>query len=91
MSHRDQQLHRSLKKQLERRRQARPAGPLGLLLTGGTLGLVFVVPVLIGAYLGRWLDSLQPDYNSRWTVSLIVLGIALGAWNVYCFLKGQWK
>jgi ATP synthase protein I len=53
----------------------------------GTLGLVLVIPVVAGAYLGRWLDSLTTGYSVRWTVSLIVLGLALGIVNVYLLLK----
>ena len=53
----------------------------------GTLGLLFVLPVVGGAYLGRWLDSLISGYSVRWTVSLIVLGLAIGIMNVYLLLK----
>jgi len=53
----------------------------------GTLGLLLVLPAVAGAYLGRWLDGLIAGYSIRWTVSLIVLGIALGALNVYFFLR----
>jgi ATP synthase protein I len=49
----------------------------------GTLGLLFVVPVIAGAYVGQWLDSLVPGYSMRWTLSLIVLGVGIGAMNVY--------
>jgi ATP synthase protein I len=49
----------------------------------GTLGLLFVVPVIVGAYVGRWLDGLVPGYSMRWTLSLIVLGVGIGAMNVY--------
>ncbi|MDN0083925.1 AtpZ/AtpI family protein [Crenobacter sp. SG2305] len=88
MSRRDDNLRDSLKIQLERRRRFKPSGPIGLILIGGTVGLLFVVPLLLGAYLGRWLDSNQSGYSVRWTVSLIVLGIVIGAYNVYRFLKG---
>ncbi|MGN6733567.1 MAG: AtpZ/AtpI family protein, partial [Candidatus Binatia bacterium] len=47
----------------------------------GTLGLMFVLPVVAGAYLGEWLDSLTAAYEVHWTVSLIVLGVVLGAVN----------
>jgi ATP synthase protein I len=49
----------------------------------GTLGLLFVVPVIAGAYVGQWLDSLVPGYSMRWTLSLIVLGVGIGAMSVY--------
>jgi len=51
------------------------------------LGLLFVVPIVAGAYLGRWLDTLATGYSVRWTVSLIVLGIGVGAYNVFRFLQ----
>lgn len=53
----------------------------------GTLGLLFVVPVVGGAYLGRWLDGLAAGYSVRWTVSLILLGVMVGAVNVYLFIR----
>jgi len=55
----------------------------------GTLGLVFVLPVVGGAYLGRWLDSLASGYSIRWTVSLILLGVMVGMINVYLLIRDQ--
>lgn len=53
----------------------------------GAVGIMFVLPVLVGAYLGRWLDSHLQGYSFSWTVSLIVLGVFVGAINVYLFIK----
>ena len=53
----------------------------------GTLGLLFVLPVVAGAYLGRWLDSLLAGYSIRWTLSMIFLGVIIGAVNVYLFIR----
>ena len=53
----------------------------------GVLGLLFVLPVIGGAYLGRWIDSLLAGYSVRWTLSMIFLGIVLGAVNVYLFIR----
>lgn len=53
----------------------------------GVLGLLFVLPLVAGAYLGRWLDSLFEGYSLRWTLSLIIVGIALGGVNVYFFIR----
>lgn len=66
-----------------------PATWVGILFYGGTLGLLFTVPVVGGAYLGRWLDSLVSGYSVRWTISLILLGIVLGGYNVFRFLKDR--
>ena len=53
----------------------------------GTLGLLFVLPVVAGAYLGRWLDGLAAGYSMRWTLSMIFLGVMIGAINVYLFIR----
>lgn len=60
---------------------------IGLALYGGTLGLLFILPLVAGAYLGKWLDSLAAAYSSRWTVSFILIGIAVGFFNVTHFIK----
>ena len=82
-----------LKKQLERQarrmKQAERDRPTLMSQTVyiGTLGLVFVLPVVGGAYLGRWLDSLVAGYSIRWTVSLILLGVIVGMMNVYLLIR----
>jgi ATP synthase protein I len=53
----------------------------------GTLGVVFVLPVVVGAYAGQWLDGLAPGYSVRWTLGLLMLGIAVGAVNVYLMVR----
>jgi ATP synthase protein I len=53
----------------------------------GTLGLMFVLPVIGGAYLGRWLDGFVEGYSIRWTLSLILLGLLIGAINVYLLMR----
>ena len=55
----------------------------------GTLGLIFVLPVIAGAYLGNWLDNRLKGYSFSWTVTLIVLGVFMGAVDVYLFVRGQ--
>ncbi len=53
----------------------------------GTLGIVMVLPVIAGAYLGHWLDSLMAGYSMRWTLSLLFAGIVIGIFNVYFLVK----
>lgn len=55
----------------------------------GVLGLLLVLPVVGGAYLGLWLDGHSEGYSMRWTLSLLVLGLAVGGLNVYYFIKGR--
>lgn len=56
----------------------------------GSLSVLFIVPLLAGAYLGRWLDSLGDGYTVRWTINLLILGLALGIFNVYLFIRKYW-
>jgi ATP synthase protein I len=37
--------------------------------------------------LGRWIDEQSPGYSVRWTLNLILLGLAVGIFNVYLFFK----
>jgi ATP synthase protein I len=53
----------------------------------GTLGLVFVLPVIGGAYLGRWIDGLLEGYSLRWTLSLLGLGLVVGGMNAYLLIR----
>jgi ATP synthase protein I len=84
-----EELKRQVSKQLVRMQQAEKERPTLLAQTAylGTLGLLFVLPVVLGAYLGRWLDGFVEGYSIRWTLSLIILGVGLGGVNVYLFIK----
>lgn len=85
----DHQLKQNLTQQIRRRQQSAHHRATLLSQTAylGTLGLLSIVPVVGGAYLGRWLDGLASGYSVRWTVSLIILGVALGSFNVYWFIR----
>jgi ATP synthase protein I len=85
----EKQLKEEVTKQIRRMKQAEQDQPTLLRQTVylGTLGLLFVVPVILGAYVGRWLDGLSAGYSMRWTLSLIVLGVGVGAVSVYLNVK----
>ncbi|HAU1328246.1 TPA: AtpZ/AtpI family protein [Legionella pneumophila] len=53
----------------------------------GTFGFVFVLPIIAGAYLGVWLDEKIKGYSISWTINLILLGVIIGAINVYLLIK----
>ncbi|MGE0384380.1 MAG: AtpZ/AtpI family protein [Gammaproteobacteria bacterium] len=53
----------------------------------GTLGVAFIAPVILCAYLGRWIDGFVAGYSIRWTLSLLFLGIVVGAVNVYLLIR----
>jgi ATP synthase protein I len=84
-----ERLEESIQKQVRRMKQAEKERRtlLGQSVYLGTLGVMFVLPVVAGAYLGQWLDSLSEGYEVHWTVSMIVLGVIVGGINVYLFIR----
>ena len=82
-------LEKQARRQAQRMKKAEQERPtlLGQTVYMGTLGLLFILPMVGGAYLGRWFDSLVAGYSVRWTMSLIFVGIMIGAINVYLFIK----
>ncbi len=86
-----ERLRQEVERQAKRMRQAERDRPTLLAHTVylTTLGLLFVTPVVGSAYLGQWLDSQTTGYSVRWTVGCLLLGIAIGALNVYLFIRGH--
>ncbi len=84
-----QDLRKQVERQAQRMKKAEREQPtlISQTIYIGTLGLLFVLPLVGGAYLGHWLDSLATGYSIRWTMSLLVLGIVIGAVNVYLFIR----
>lgn len=82
-------LQKKLALQAQRIKQAKKEQPTLMSQTAyiGTLGLIFVLPLVGGAYLGRWLDNLMSGYSIRWTMSLLFVGVVVGAVNVYLFIR----
>ncbi len=82
-------LEKQARRQAQRMKKAEQERPtlLGQTVYMGTLGLLFILPMVGGAYLGRWIDSLVTGYSVRWTMSLIFVGVMIGAINVYLFIK----
>ena len=84
-----EELRKAVEQQAKRMQKAEHERPTLIAQTVflGTLGLLFVLPVVGGAYLGIWLDSLVSGYSTRWTMSLILLGVFIGGLNVYLFVR----
>lgn len=83
------ELRKQVERQARRMQKAERERPtlLSQTIYIGTLGLLFVVPVVGGAYLGRWLDDMLSGYSIHWTISMILLGVFVGAMNVYLFMR----
>ncbi|MGZ8218586.1 AtpZ/AtpI family protein [Methylomagnum sp.] len=82
-------LRQSIERQAQRMEQAERERPTLMSQTVflGVLALLLVLPVILGAYLGRWLDSLTAGYSVHWTIGLILVGLLAGIFNVYLFIR----
>lgn len=68
-------------RKLKARRHPAPGVWFGLGMMG-LIGWSVVVPTLLGAALGIWLDARHPGTHS-WTLALLVAGLALGCLNAW--------
>jgi ATP synthase protein I len=52
----------------------------------GVLGWIIVIPMLIGVFIGRWLDQ---KFHSGlfWTAPLLLLGAVLGCWSAWKWMQ----
>jgi ATP synthase protein I len=56
----------------------------------GLIGWSVVIPTLLGAALGIWLDSHYPGKHP-WTLALLVAGLALGCFNAWHWMVKEGK
>ena len=76
-----------------RKLRARRDGTPGVWSGLGTMGLIgwsIVVPTLLGAALGIWIDTQHPGTRS-WTLALLVAGLVLGCLNAWRWVAQQDK
>ena len=56
----------------------------------GLIGWSVVVPTLLGAAFGTWLDNHYPSKHS-WTLALLVGGLVVGCWNAWKWVTKEEK
>lgn len=56
----------------------------------GLVGWSVVVPTLLGAALGIWLDKHHPGTHS-WTLTLLIIGLTLGCLNAWHWVAKEDK
>ncbi|MCB1848533.1 MAG: AtpZ/AtpI family protein [Halieaceae bacterium] len=85
------ELARRVEQQAQRMQRAERDRPTLLAQTVylGSLGLMFILPVIAGVYLGHWLDGKLAGYSMRWTLSLLFAGLVIGGFNVYWLIRSQ--
>ena len=83
------ELRRKVERQARRMKKAERERStlMGETIYIGSLGLMFVLPLVGGGYLGSWLDNQAEGYSFFWTISLLLLGVFVGMLNVYFFIR----
>jgi ATP synthase protein I len=56
----------------------------------GLIGWSVVIPTLLGAAFGIWLDNRHPGTHS-WTLALLVAGLAIGCLNAWLWVAKEDK
>ncbi len=56
----------------------------------GLVGWSVVVPTLLGAALGIWLDNRHPGIHS-WTLTLLIVGLVIGCLNAWHWVNKEDK
>ncbi|MEJ2323813.1 MAG: AtpZ/AtpI family protein [Nitrospirota bacterium] len=51
----------------------------------GMGGWLLALPIVAGAYLGHFLDE-KTDMGVSWSLTFIILGVAVGIFNIWYFL-----
>jgi len=80
-------VERSVRRRLIGQSQAGHAVWSGLGMAG-LVGWSVAVPCVLGTMLGIWLDHHHPGRHS-WTITLLVIGVALGCANAWHWLSQQ--
>jgi len=74
-------------RKLRARRDAAPGVWAGL-GTMGLIGWLIVLPTLLGAALGIWLDAKHPGTHT-WSLALLMAGLVLGCLNAWRWVAQQ--
>lgn len=81
------QVDAKARRKLHARRRGQPGVWFGLGMMG-IIGWSVVVPTLIGAALGRWLDTHYPGQHP-WTLALLMAGLTLGCFNAWYWVRKE--
>ncbi|PSR11663.1 MAG: F0F1 ATP synthase subunit [Bacteroidetes bacterium] len=75
----------ALKLRARKKGKRSPLYGLGLF---GLVGWSVVVPTLVGAALGRWIDTHYPSTHA-WTLNLLIIGLVTGCLNAWFWIQKE--
>lgn len=54
----------------------------------GVLGWIIVAPILVGLFIGRWIDQ-KYGTGIFWSAPLLLVGVAIGCWSAWRWMHQQ--
>lgn len=81
------QIGAKAKRKIHARRKSSSGVWLGLGMMG-LIGWSIVVPTLLGAAVGLWVDTHHPGAHS-WTLALLMAGLTLGCFNAWRWVDNE--
>ena len=83
-------LLQSVHRAQQRRSRQREEDPSVMRFVGqiGVLGWIIVTPILIGLFIGRWID-LKFGTGIFWSAPLMLIGVTIGCWSAWQWMHRQ--
>lgn len=80
----------SVRRARERRHWQREGEPSVMRFVGqiGVLGWIIVAPILIGLFIGRWIDT-RLGTGIFWSAPLMLVGVVIGCWSAWRWMHRQ--
>ena len=55
----------------------------------GLVGWSVAIPTLLGIFVGLWLDERTEGDRISWTLTFLIVGVALGCWQAWYWVKRE--
>jgi ATP synthase protein I len=88
----EQRFRDTVGRKAARKQHARSGGDRSIFFWLGMFGMVgwaVAVPTLAGVALGLWLDHTWPTAQASWTLTFLLLGVALGVANAWYWVRRE--
>lgn len=84
-------LVKEIERERERRSRWEREGDMSIgrrLAQIGVLGWIFVIPTLVGLFVGRWLD-VSLGTGIFWSAPLMIVGLCVGGWTAWKWMNAR--
>ena len=76
--------YKEIRKKIEEAEKREKKGIIFVISYIGSISIIFILPVVIGAYIGWWIDGkYKGDGTVSWTITGILIGVMIGIYNIY--------